>query len=322
MKRILVTGAAGFVGRHTLPLLVAAGFDVHAMALHPSPFEPASPVAAHWHSVDLLDAAAVDALIQKVRPTHLLHFAWITLPGAYQHSPENHRWLEASLHLFRCAIAHGALRIVGAGSCFEYDWKDGLCIEGQTPLHPSTLYGICKRDCGIALLDLAQQGGVSAAWGRIFFLYGPGEPRQKFVASIVHSLLRGEDALCTHGRQIRDFLAVQDVASAFVALLQSDVTGPVNIASGVPVTLGEIAAMIGGIMDGKDRIKLGAREALAGEPPMIVADVARLRDEVGWRPGRTLREGLEETIEERRTKSTEQRAQSKGRRREELGIRN
>ena len=68
----------------------------------------------------------------------------------------------------------------------------------------------------------------------IFFLYGPHEPPGRLIPSVIQALLKGEFARCSHGRQIRDFLYVEDVAEAFVALLDSDITGPVNIASGSP----------------------------------------------------------------------------------------
>jgi nucleoside-diphosphate-sugar epimerase len=144
--------------------------------------------------------------------------------------------------------------------------------------------------------ELAKQTGLSSAWGRLFFLYGPYEYEERLVASIIRSILQRQPALCSHGEQLRDFLFVGDAADALVALLDSEVTGAVNIASGVPVRLLDLIEEIAAQLNRPDLIKLGARPAPQGEPPLIVADVDRLRNEVGWTPQHELVQGLAETI--------------------------
>ncbi|NJM40384.1 MAG: NAD-dependent epimerase/dehydratase family protein [Anaerolineae bacterium] len=132
---------------------------------------------------------------------------------------------------------------------------------------------------------------------RIFLLYGPHEPPQKLVPAVVRAVLQGEPARTSHGQQVRDVLHVQDVADAFVALLGSEVQGAVNIASGVPVALREVVLMIGEQLGRRELIQLGALPAAPNDPPKLVADVTRLRDEVGWRPKINLTTGLANTIE-------------------------
>lgn len=294
MRKVLVTGAAGFIGRHCLPLLVERGDEVHAVTSKaPPPFQ----ADVLWHQADLLDAAQVSALISAVRPTHLLHFAWIVTPGLYWTSPDNFRWVQASLELLRLFSENGGQRVVTAGSCAEYDWNYGYCREGVTPLEPQTVYGNCKYLLSRLQQLFADQAGVSAAWGRIFFPYGPHEAPSRLVPSVVRSLLRREPALCSHGEQVRDFLYVEDVASAFVALLHSEVTGAVNIASGQGVALKEIIDRIAQPLGGRDLVRLGAVPSALEEPPFLVADVRRLRQEVGWQPRHDLGAGLECTLE-------------------------
>ncbi|HLL73716.1 MAG TPA: NAD(P)-dependent oxidoreductase [Pyrinomonadaceae bacterium] len=296
MGRVLLTGAGGLVGRHCLPLLQESGYEVHAVSSRAAP--AGAPPAVTWHLVDLLDASQTAGLLARVRPTHLLHFAWYTAPGRYWTSLENFRWARASLHLLEVFAAHGGARCVVAGSCAEYDWRSGArCSEALTPLAPATPYGACKHALHVMLEALAGQTGLSGAWGRIFFLYGPHEHPGRLVASVIGSLLRGEPALCSHGRQVRDFLYVKDVASAFVSLVGSDVTGAVNIASGRPLTLERVIDKIAGKLGRRDLVRLGAVPAAADEPPELTADVGRLRDEVGWSPRYSLDEGLEETID-------------------------
>ena len=240
------------MGRHCLPLLIARGYDIHAVTSRPAgtahdtsapstvhDSRPAAPEGAgvQWHQADLLDDRKTAELVADLRPTHLLHFAWYTELGKYLNSLENFRWVEASLNLLRAFAREGGTRAVLAGSSFEYEGDHGACTETGTPLKPNNAYGACKAALQGLQAAFAEQSGVSAAWGRIFYLYGPHENPRRLVASVIRSLLKGEPALCSPGEQVRDFLYAEDVADAFVALMESDVRGPVNIASGQPITV-------------------------------------------------------------------------------------
>ena len=101
----------------------------------------------------------------------------------------------------------------------------------------------------------------------------------------------------SQGKQIRDFLFVEDVADALVALLNSDVTGPVNIGSGSPISVANVTCEIFDRLSSRDLIQLGAKKTPAHEPPVLLPDVRRLFDEVGWRPRYDLPSGLDQTIE-------------------------
>jgi nucleoside-diphosphate-sugar epimerase len=279
-KRVLLTGASGFVGRHCARHLESRGWEVHAQR------------------VDLLNPSETSALIRELRPDALLHLAWYSKHRLYWTADENFDWLNASLHLLREFTAAGGKRFVGAGTCAEYDWSvAGHCDEATTPSNPATVYGACKYALHLAANALCRKYGVSYAWGRLFFLYGPDEHPERFVPSVVGSLLRSETARCTSGEQIRDFLHVDDAASALAALLGSDIQGVVNIASGTAVPLRDIARTIARVIGREDLLALGALPMNANDPPVLTAATGRLRNEVGWTPSRTLRQGLEQTID-------------------------
>ncbi len=291
IKRVLVTGASGFIGRQTLPLLVERGYEVHAASYHRQLDVP----HVHWHSFDVLDASLHRDFFLCIRPTHVLHFAWIATPGEYWTSPLNEKWRNATENLFLCAAEHGVQRFVASGTCAEYDWTSGYCKENVTPLLPLSPYGVAKNQVAQVLMNFSRNDSTTA-WGRIFFLYGSYENPKRFISSLILSLLQGKDAHCLHGNLKRDFLHVQDVASAFVALLESNVTGPVNIASGTLHTLRDVALIIGRIMKANSHLSFGELENSINNPPCIEASVGRLFDEVGWRPTLSLEQGIEETI--------------------------
>lgn len=291
MRRVLVTGATGFIGRHALQPLIERGFEVHALC-HKNPLD----VNVAFHKADLLSASGVEALCREVRATHLLHFAWIATPGEFWTSPLNEGWKDATIRLVRSFQKFGGVRAVVAGTCAEYGPHADTPIKEDAPCNPSTIYGKAKHETRLALASFAKETGMSLGWGRIFFLYGPHEPESKFVAYIINQLLAGKKAFLSHGEQIRDFLYVQDVADAFDALLDSDVTGEVNIASGNRISLKEIALQIARELGKEDLLSFGAREAPQGEPPSLIADVTRLHTEVGWHERTSLRDGIKKTI--------------------------
>ncbi len=295
MKRVLVTGATGFIGRSTLPRLLAMGYEVHATT--PDRVGASAPKDIVWHCVDLLDGPQVSALMMSVSPTHLLHLAWYAVPGHYRSSTENLRWVQASLFLVEKFLQRGGRRVTVAGTCAEYDWRDGRCRENSTPLEPADLYSVCKHALHIMLTSWSEQIDFSLAWGRVFFLYGPFEHPKRLVASVICSLLNNEFARCTSGYQERDYLHVDDVADGLVALLHSNVEGPVNIASGEATAVCDIISALGRLLGREELLRLGALPTPPGEQPIVVADVDRLHNEVVWRPRFTLDAGLEDTVD-------------------------
>src|SRR5712671_2660263 len=185
MKKVLVTGASGFIGRHCLPLLVSGGYEVHALSrrLHTN----TALQNVSWHEADLLRPGGAADLIGQVRPDSILHLAWYAVPGKFWEARENVDWVRASLELL-CAFADsGGKRIVAAGSCAEYDSAAGECLENLTPLLPRTLYGTSKFAFERLLLSSGEQTGLSSASGRIFFLYGPNEHPSRLVAYAIQS---------------------------------------------------------------------------------------------------------------------------------------
>jgi nucleoside-diphosphate-sugar epimerase len=188
-----------------------------------------------------------------------------------------------------------------AGSCVEYDWsKASVCSETSSPLADEstalTPYAAGKIALQKALAQFAREEQLSSAWGRIFFQFGPYEHPDRLVPSVIRHLLLNKEALCTHGRQIRSFLHVADVGAAFAQLLDSDIQGPVNIGSDERIALADLIGRVARKIDRPNLVRLGARSTPSDEPPLLVPDVHRLRDEVRWQPKLSLNEGIDDAI--------------------------
>jgi nucleoside-diphosphate-sugar epimerase len=296
MTRVLVTGGTGFIGRMALEALRRRGLEVVGVSSRAGGRRPEID-GVRWEAADLLGPGGAERVVADVAPTHLLHLAWYAEPGAFWRSEENLRWVEASLRLLRAFHGAGGRRAVLAGSCAEYAWTEEThCVEGRTPLEPATLYGASKHALRTVAEAYAQETGLSLAWGRVFFVFGPFEHPARLVSSVARALVRGEEAPTSHGEQVRDFLCSLDLGDAFAALLACDVSGPVNLASGEPVRIRDLVEDVARAAGRPDLLRLGARPAPAGEPRALTADVTRLREEVGWSAAGPLADRVEQTV--------------------------
>ena len=138
---------------------------------------------------------------------------------------------------------------------------------------------------------------LSTSWARLFFLYGPGASEQRMPGVVISALNRNEFANCSEGTQRRDFLHIEDAGRAIVSLLDSEVTGPTNICSGEATQIRELAMQTAELIGKPELLRIGTVPTAANEPPLIVGDNSRLRDELGWSARYSLAQGLRQTID-------------------------
>jgi nucleoside-diphosphate-sugar epimerase len=276
--KILLTGSTGFIGAACRRAIDARRYQV----LAPSSAE-----------CELFDEAVVRDYLLRHRPTHLLHTAWRAVHGDIMHSPQNLAWQEASLSLVKAFQEAGGVRAACIGSSAEYDWSGGgICRIGRTPLRPATVYGSAKHALHLAARELAASTGLSLVWPRVFDLYGPGDHPSRLGATVLRSVLSGAPVELTHGRQVRDYMYVTDVAEGITAALLSGYEGETDIASGVPHTVRELATEIARQAGREDLLLFGARTPSANDPPVVMGDGSHARAAIQWGPRFTLQQGV------------------------------
>lgn len=272
MTRILLTGANGFIGRQIACSLVEQGHDVIAVSRAGVAPVPGMQTLA----MDVLDEAQ-HTKIASVKADILIHSAWITTHGVYWTSPENAHWEAATLALAKAFMAAGGKRIVGIGTCVEYDLTDNEPLDEITSrLAPHTPYGQAKLRTWMALKALADDANIAAVWCRLFHLYGPAEGRERLVPAVILPLLRGEEARTSPGTQIRDFLSSTEAGRAIAHVALSGAIGPVNIGSGQPITIAALVTMLADMLGRRNLLRLGAIPLRSDDPAVIVPKTERL----------------------------------------------
>lgn len=282
--RVAVTGGSGFIGRHVLATLDRRGIPYLCIGRTC----PHGVAPDCFRSVDLFNDDQ-RASVGDLECTHLIHLAWYAEHGHYWTSSVNLDWAMASLSLIRTFCERGA-HVTAIGTCAEYDWSGGLCIEGKTPIEPASLYGMAKAASSRLAMAACSAQHIPCCWARLFFPFGRGESRKRLIPSIIDSVLGRIPPIAIGGENWRDFMAAEDVADALVHLAVSEYSGAVNVCSGIP-------RQIQGVADEIVRyIGKGRRAAISSTSGMddvrwIIGDNSRLRS-TGWSPAESFSDRL------------------------------
>lgn len=268
---VLLTGATGFVGRQVLQALGKHGVQVRVVIREGTQARLAvlENVAKIIETSDLFSENA-DWWAENCNGINtVIHAAWYAEPGQYLQSAKNIDCLTGSLQLAKGAAKAGVRRLIGIGTCFEYDLTEGI-LSVETPLRPVTPYAGAKAAAFMALAQWLPAQGIEFAWCRLFYLYGEGEDGRRLVPYLRAKLEAGEPAELTSGNQIRDFLDVGQAAKMIVEVALSKQQGPVNICSGESITVRQLAEQIADEYGRRDLLQFGARPDNLVDPPCVV----------------------------------------------------
>jgi nucleoside-diphosphate-sugar epimerase len=268
---VLLTGATGFVGRQVLRALDECGAQVRVVIREGTHGRLATLKAIETViTTQNLFAENNDWWTKACKGVDtVIHAAWYAETGQYLQSAKNLDCLTGTLQLAKGAAQSKVRRFIGIGTCFEYDLTGGM-ISVDTPLRPLTPYAGAKAAAFMSLAQWLPLQGVEFAWCRLFYLYGDGEDTRRLVPYLRTQLTAGKPAELTSGNQIRDFLDVSVAGRMIVKTALSDEQGPVNICSGIPITVRQLAEQIADEHGCRDLLKFGARPDNLVDPPCVV----------------------------------------------------
>ncbi|MDQ6749213.1 MAG: NAD-dependent epimerase/dehydratase family protein [Actinomycetota bacterium] len=296
-RTALVTGAGGFIGANLVRRLVAEGHRVHAIV---------RPGARAWRldgapearrvELDLGDGEAVADAVAKLRPEWIFHLA---AHGAYSWQtdvPEMARVnVAGTIALVEAGARGGCEALIHAGSSSEYGYRDHAPGEEEPP-QPNSPYAVTKAAATMYCAHAARQGRLAATTLRLYSAYGPWEEPGRLMPSLVTHAQRGMLPPLVGPATARDFVHVGDVVDAFLLAAQAAGRGglaPIlNLGSGTQTSLEELVAMARRIFAVPVEPRWGTAAARAWDTDVWVADVRRIKRELGWAPQRSLEAGL------------------------------
>jgi nucleoside-diphosphate-sugar epimerase len=282
--KILATGTTGFVGQ-----------SFYLKAVDQDSFELKSLVRKSSGSSDEIvgdmnNIAAIENQLNVFKPDVLLHIAWQGIPDlGKENSILN---LENSIKLFDLAIKYGVKKIIVTGSCFEYDLKQGVCVEDKST-GASDFFPWAKDSLHNYLKVLAAKEGIDFNWLRIFYVYGPGQRSGSLLPFLVSNYVKGEVPGVRTPEDSNDFVYVDDVADAMLNCIENNVpTGAYNICSGEATKVRDICDLMAKEFDvsNSDWNKQEEIKSFYG-------DYSKLNGITGWKPTTSIQDGIKKYVD-------------------------
>lgn len=299
---ILITGGAGFIGAHLTRRLLEAGARVHLIVRPGTDLRRLAGMMdqVSIHRGDLLDAGEVREVVTNVRPRWIFHLA---VRRGHPRTPEERlELLRSSLmgtaHVLEAARYVGIARLIHIGSSLEYG-PYPRAIRERDPLRPTTDRGVAKATASLLVAFYARAFGLPAVILRPFYVYGPGEPPEQLIPTLLRAALTGEEVRLTAPGYRHDFVFVEDVAEACLrAATRSVRPGEAfNIGTGIQWTNEEVAAWVEFITGRSLRLRIGAHPPSPPDTSCWVADIRKAQRRLQWSPRWDLPAGLRRTLE-------------------------
>ena len=290
-KRVLVTGATGFIGRHLTRHLALAGAEVWTTGL---PNEQPPPGTTRHLSLDVRDANAVRAVVAEAAPQVVFHLA---AAGVTDPSVDPALALAVNtggtVRMLEALRGRDVWRVMLAGTCYEYGAREA--VEG---LDPFNTYAASKVAAWAFGRMYWRAHGLPVVTVRPFQVYGPGQTAHTLIPAAIRAALAGEDFPMTPGEQERDFIYVEDVVEGMLAAAQAPgIEGQsLDLGTGQAHTVRQVVERVWAMTRAQGHILPGALPYRPGEVMRLIADAERTARLTGWRARVGLGEGLKRTI--------------------------
>jgi len=274
MKRALVTGATGFIGRHVVSKLYDDGYEVIAIARDLKKLDGLKGVT---RGVEMdISKAPEDAYLTLGSPEVVIHLAWDGLPN---YGSLHHFEHEVPCHyaFLKALVEAGLPSLLVTGTCFEYGMQSGSLSE-DLPALPVTPYGFAKDILRMQLEYLQRRKAFELTWCRLFYIYGEGQPASSLYSQLKAAVKRGDDVFnMSGGEQLRDYLSVEQVADYIVSLAACKMSaGVVNVCAGKPISVRRLVEQWIHEYGWKIHLNLGHYPYPDYEPMAFWGDAARL----------------------------------------------
>ncbi len=254
--KIAITGCTGIIGRQLFPLLLSTYKNAEFIVIGRNKRNIENNLNLRNLNLDLLNLTKETAanIFKKEKIDYFFHLAWSTEHSEYLNSDNNKIWERSSIILIEEFYKFGGRKFIGVGTSLEYDWNYPPPFqEYQTPLTGNACkYGEAKLNVFNHLSHKSKN--FSYLWLRVFFVFGPGQAKTRFIPLLINSLKNKEAKISVNKKLKQDYLSTFEIAKQIMMMLQTDYSGPVNISSGKSMTLGEIINSVSFVTGGKIQV--------------------------------------------------------------------
>lgn len=303
-RRVLVTGASGFLGSHLTRRLVELGAQVHALTSTVSSVYPTRLLTLREHLTlhegSLTDRGALESVVAAARPELVAHL------GAYTHVGKS--WqrvdeciqanVQGTVNLLMALAPAGYERFVNTGTSEIYGDVE-VPFREDGPVHPISPYSVSKHSAEQYCRLFAESRGWPIVRVRPFNAYGPAQSPDRVIPELIARGLQGRPIRMTQGRQTREFNYVTDLVDGFVRLLTTPgIDGELfNLGCGHEISMRALATQVMAVLEDPVEVQFGALPDRPTEIWRMYADATRARERLGWVPQVSLPDGLARTVE-------------------------
>lgn len=288
-NRVVLLGCTGEIGSRLTMTLIGSGFEVFGVRASRE-CKIKSPL--HTCLQRNLLSSELDLNLQNIKPEILIHTAWHTTPNLFWESESNSKWSEASQRIILDFENSGGKYLVVTGSCAEYSWELGEPLSETSLELPVTAYGKARLE----LLKWLRNKELPFLWTRTFFQFGLNEPEGRLIPSLIDSLLEGRPYMIRSGKDIRDFVYVEDVVRILSYLISKKYTGVINIGSGVGSEIETASRKLANLIGRDDLIGFKNDNK---EKSIVVSNPEKLISIIGNYPWKPFETALLESIKAR-----------------------
>jgi len=302
MKKILITGGAGFIGANFAHKFLDLGYNVHLIEKKGSNLWRLGGVRDKLglHFVDLKNYDELKSLITKLKPQIILHFAAF---GVYQRKQrEVKEMIETNLlgtiNLINACSKINFKCFINTGSTSEYGIKDKPMKETDL-LEPDNPYGITKAAATMYCQYAAKRLGLPILTMRLFTPYGHFEAKERLIPTVIKSCLENSELKLSSPGSVRDFIFIEDLIEAYLLAIKNirAIKGEIfNLGTGKQSTIAKVVRTIKKITHSTIKPKYGQVKPVQAEPKNWVADISKIKKILNWQPKYDLEEGLKKDI--------------------------
>jgi nucleoside-diphosphate-sugar epimerase len=225
MKKILITGSTGFIGKSLINFFLSKKYKVFALTR-----KNLKNPKINYIKSNLFNHLQIEQIIKKIEPNYLIHLAWEANPKKFLNSKDNFKWLHSSLNLYYNFCKYGGKRALLVGSCAEYDFNKKILKENFIKKINHTRYSICKETFLYQAEKISKKFNSQFIWCRLFWIYGKNQQRGKLITDLIYSARNNKMIKIKNPGFMVNLLNVYDVSMAIFKVFESKITGIVNIA--------------------------------------------------------------------------------------------